>query len=254
MIIPIPAFKDNYIWMFFDNTSKNAWVVDPGDAKPVIATLQKMGLTLAGILVTHHHHDHSGGVAELLQHWNQCAVFGSHLSGVEGITHYVKNKDEITCGSVRLKIAEIPGHTLDHIAFYNNEVLFCGDTLFSAGCGRVFEGTPEQMYHSLLQLRALPSATKMYCGHEYTRANLNFAHQVEPNNAHIVDKMQKVNMLLAENKPTLPSTVGEEKAFNPFFRCDEPSVIHAVEKYTNKTLKNPADVFACLRTWKNNFS
>ena len=182
MIIPIPAFKDNYIWMFFDTASKNAWVVDPGDANPVLETLQKYGFELAGILVTHHHHDHTGGVAELRQRWSKCPVFGADL----------KNGDEITCGSVRLKIIKIPGHTLDHIAFYNNDILFCGDTLFSAGCGKVFEGTPEQMYHSLMQLRALPEEIKMYCGHEYTRANLNFAHQVEPNNAHIVDKMQKV--------------------------------------------------------------
>ncbi len=251
-LIPISAFKDNYIWMFFAE-GKKVWVVDPGDAQPVIQTLKQNDLTLAGILITHHHHDHSGGVAELLTHWKNIDVVGSQISQVSSITHPVESGAEIACGAVRLKALAIPGHTLDHMAFYNNEILFCGDTLFSVGCGRVFEGTPEQMYHSLMKLYVLPDTIKIYCGHEYTLANLQFAQHVEPNNPHIAEKICAVKKLLTENKPTLPSVLQEEKLLNPFLRCDVPDVVRAAEKHANRALKNPVEVFACLREWKNSF-
>lgn len=251
-IIPIPAFKDNYIWMFFA-AAKKVWVVDPGDAQPVMQALKQNDVDLAGILITHHHHDHSGGVAELLSHWKNIQVVGSQVSRVSSITHPVESSAEVICGSVRLRALAIPGHTLDHMAFYNNEILFCGDTLFSVGCGRIFEGTPEQMYNSLTKLRALPTTIKIYCGHEYTLANLQFAQHVEPNNPHIAEKTRLVKKLLAENKPTLPAILQEEKLLNPFLRCDVPDVVHAAEQYANKTLKTPVEVFACLREWKNNF-
>lgn len=252
-LIPVSAFKDNYIWMMIDTDAKKAWVVDPGESRPVIAALAELQLDLAGILLTHHHFDHTGGVDELVQHWKNIPVYGSHISKITAITHPLKENDEIHCGALRFKILEIPGHTLDHLAYYNDDILFCGDTLFSAGCGRVFEGTPPQMYQSLSKLRALPPNTKVYCGHEYTLANLNFAQAVEPENQFIIEKILAVKNLRDQNEPTLPSLLTEETKMNPFLRCQEPSVISAAESYANQKLKNEADVFAVLREWKNKF-
>lgn len=187
-IFPILAFKDNYIWAWQDDMRKTAWVVDPGDAAPVVDYLAREGLALAGILLTHHHHDHTGGIQELLKHWPYTQIIGSHNSPIKEITQRVGEGDEVDCRRFQFKVIEIPGHTLDHIAYVNEETLFCGDTLFSAGCGRVFEGTPAQMYHSLTKLLSLPNDIQVYCGHEYTEANLNFARLVEPNNPAILAK------------------------------------------------------------------
>src|SRR3982751_4994158 len=167
-ILPISAFHDNYIWLLYDEITHEAWVVDPGDAKPVIKTLEKYHLYLKGILITHHHHDHTGGVKALIEHAENISIFGSPHSPISFITHPVKEGDEINSSFFKLTVIEIPGHTLDHIAFYNSDLLFCGDTLFSFGCGRIFEGTPAQMYHSLHKLFQLPDNTFLYCGHEYT--------------------------------------------------------------------------------------
>lgn len=252
-IIPISAFRDNYIWTWFDHPTKTAWVVDPGDATPVIQTLNQKGFDLAGILLTHHHHDHSGGVGELIRLWPNVTVFGSYKSMVKEINFPVKEGIEIQCSPFQFKVLEIPGHTLDHIAFYNDKMLFCGDTLFSAGCGRVFEGTPEMMYQSLEKLANLPKNTQVYCGHEYTQANLKFAHHVEPKNPYIASKIEQVNDLRAKQFPTLPSTLSEERQMNPFLRCLESDVIQAAELHAHKKLTNPVDVFAELRNWKNSF-
>lgn len=251
-IFPISAFKDNYIWTWIDKASKTAWVVDPGEAQPVIRLLNEQKLELAGILITHHHNDHTGGVGELLKHWKDIPVVGSYKSAIQYINRPVKQGDEIICSPYRFKILEIPGHTLDHTAYYNEDTLFSGDTLFSAGCGRVFEGTPAQMYQSLNKLKQLSDNTKLYCGHEYTLANLNFAQLVEPNNSHIADKIKAVQSIRETNKPSLPSTMREERLINPFLRCLEPEVMNTVERHAGKQIKDPIEIFAHLRSWKNN--
>lgn len=249
-IIPIPAFQDNYIWLIL-TTEQKAWVVDPGDATPVFDELKKHHLTLDGILITHHHHDHSGGVAALLTQWPKARVVASHKSTVNGVNEPVTKSSEILCGDYSFKVLEIPGHTLDHVAFYHSDVVFCGDTLFSVGCGKVFEGTPGEMYQSLNKLRHLPDTIQIYCGHEYTLANLQFAEKVEPQNPMIQQKLQRVLLQRQNNQPTIPSLLAEEKAINPFLRCEEPSVIRAAENYAGRTLSNPIEVFTCLRAWKN---
>lgn len=237
-ILAIPAFKDNYIWALVTNAK--AIVVDPGEAVSVIEYLKQNCLQLAAIFVTHHHKDHSGGVADLAA-YQEAPVYSEK-----------NNKIEIL-GFPIFQVLKIPGHTLDHCAFYSEGILFCGDTLFSAGCGRVFEGTIEQMYASLLKLKSLPGDTKIYCGHEYTLANLKFAKNVEPNNLAIKNKIIEVEKLRAEKQPSLPSFLHEELQINPFLRCDIPDVIAAAEKYIGKKLTDSFEVFSVLREWKNTF-
>lgn len=252
-IIPIPALRDNYIWMLWNTDIQKAWVVDPGDSKPVIEALNQYQITLAGILVTHHHDDHCNGVPELLNFFGDIPVVGSYKSPREYISLRVKENDEIVCFDQKFKVMEIPGHTLDHTAYYGNTILFCGDTLFSAGCGRIFEGTPEMMYHTLGKLKNLNNHTEIYCGHEYTLANLYFAKAVEPNNASIQQKIAEIEKNFSKTHCTLPSILSEEKKINPFFRCDIPEVIHAAEKFAGKKLGSHVEVFGYLREWKNGF-
>lgn len=252
-IIPIPALKDNYIWLFFDKQSNETWIIDPGAADPVFETLKKLQLSLSGILITHHHHDHSGGVKELLTKFN-VPVYASYKSPLSFITHRVRQNDEIRSKGIPFKVLEIPGHTLDHLAYVTNSHVFCGDTLFSIGCGKIFEGTPELMYHSLQKLAALPDTTKIYSGHEYTLANLKFAEHIEPHNPQISHKIAQVKQCIVNGLPSLPALLGDEKMLNPFLRCEQPSIIQAVTKYANQSLNNPVEVFAHLREWKNQFS
>lgn len=249
-IIPIPALTDNYIWMFFDEPSKNAWVIDPGQATPVFEKLKQYHLHLQGIFITHHHRDHSGGVMDLFDQYPHIAIYGSYKSSLPFITHFLRENDEIACANITFRTIEIPGHTLDHTAFYGNDWLFSGDALFSAGCGKVFEGTPEQMHHSLQKLMALPDYTHVFCGHEYTLANLYFAQHVEPHNTTIAEK---IKLIQRTPGPTLPSTLLEEKQINPFLRCSDTSIIEAVEIFAGCALKTPAQVFEKLRAWKNQF-
>jgi hydroxyacylglutathione hydrolase len=251
-VIPVKAFKDNYVWTLRNAT--HAAVVDPGEAAPVLDYLAREKLALAAILATHHHADHVGGIAELLRAF-RVPVYGPRHEPIATLTQAVSEGDEVSIPELgaTFSVLDIPGHTRAHIAYYGAGALFCGDTLFACGCGRLFEGTAEQMFASLQKLRALPDDTKVYCGHEYTLANIGFAKAVEPGNAALDAREARDGRLRAAGKPTLPSTLGEEKATNPFLRCAEPAVIESANKYLGARLADPVRVFAAIRDWKNRF-
>ncbi|MCD6039147.1 MAG: hypothetical protein K0S27_547 [Gammaproteobacteria bacterium] len=250
-IVPLRALKDNYIWLLHDKMTNQAWVVDPGDAKPVIHYLDAKNLILSGILITHHHADHSAGVPQLLQYAGDIPVFGPADSLTHLISCPLREGEKICFSGWEFTTIAIPGHTLDHIAYAGADILFCGDTLFSAGCGRIFEGDAKMMYRSLAKLNRLDDQTKIYCGHEYTLSNLYFAHLVNPHHPAIVQKIKTVEAIMKEGGCTLPSLLKDEKRINPFLGCHTPEIITAVEKYTNKKLDNPVEVFYYLREWKN---
>jgi hydroxyacylglutathione hydrolase len=253
-IIPIPAFRDNYIWTLHDGT--HAAVVDPGDAAPVRAWLERQGIVLSAILCTHHHSDHTGGICELAQVYN-VPVYGPQHEDIPCITHALGEGDsvEIAQPGLRLRVFDIPGHTRGHIAYLNGHLVFCGDTLFGCGCGRLFEGTAEQLHDSLQRLARLPDETLVYCTHEYTEANIRFAVACEPHNAVLRQRELDAHAVRAAGKPTLPSTIALEKRTNPFLRCGEAEVIRSVERHVGHAL--PANdeiaVFAAMRAWRNNF-
>ncbi|OGA28468.1 MAG: hydroxyacylglutathione hydrolase [Betaproteobacteria bacterium RIFCSPLOWO2_02_FULL_65_24] len=249
---PVRAFKDNYIWVL--RSGRHAAVVDPGDARPVLDYLDAEGLQLTAILATHHHADHVGGVAGLLAKFD-VPVYGPKSEPIETLTHKVSGGDRVDVPDIHASftVYDIPGHTRAHVAYYGEKSLFCGDTLFACGCGRVFEGTPEQLYASLQKLAALPDDTLVYCGHEYTLANIVFAKAVEPANPALSDRERAEAAVRAQGRPTVPSTLGREKATNPFLRCAEPAVIASANKYLGSRASTPVQVFAALRDWKNRF-
>jgi len=251
-IVPLPAFQDNYIWTLRDG--KNAAVVDPGEARPVKDYLAREGLALVAILATHHHPDHVGGIAELVA-MAKVPVFGPKGEPIPALTHPVAQDDkvEIPALAAKFTVLDIPGHTRAHVAYYGLGSLFCGDTLFACGCGRVFEGTPAQMLDSLTKLAALPDETKVYCGHEYTLANIRFARAVDPHNAELAAREERVQRQRDAGRPSLPSTLGEERATNPFLRCAEPVVVESANKYLGGRVADPVRVFAAIREWKNKF-
>lgn len=252
-ISPIPAFTDNYIWCL--QHEDTCVVVDPGDAAPVLTQLNSLGLNLSAILITHHHWDHTNGIDTLLARFPGIPVYGPVSDKISQITHPLSQGDTVTLPSldVTFEVFEVPGHTLDHIAYYGQNALFCGDTLFSGGCGRLFEGTPAQMHASLGVLAELPEATRVYCTHEYTQANLAFALAVEPDNKHLLAYRDEVARKRAGDTPSLPSSIGREKAINPFLRVKENGLKSSVEQQAGKDLHTDADVFAALRGWKDNF-
>lgn len=252
-ITPIPILKDNYVWTLIDKAKNAAVIVDPGDAAPVRDYLQTHGLTLAAILLTHHHWDHTNGVNDLKKLYD-VPVFGPREK-IPSVTNNVNENDEVSVVNFPLsfEVMAIPGHTLSHIAYYAPGMIFCGDTLFASGCGRLFEGTAGEMYASLQKIAALPDSTHVYCAHEYTLNNLRFAALVEPTNQKIVERAKRVAALREKNLPSIPDTLAEEKATNPFLRCDSPEIIASVEAYAGRKLTDPVDVFAWLRKWKDEF-
>ena len=251
-VVPLRAFSDNYVWTLRD--SGHAAVVDPGDAKPVLDYLRSERLELVAIINTHHHADHVGGNAELLKHY-RVPVYGPHDERIREVTHRLGDGDKITLPhfGIEFQIFEIPGHTRSHIAFYGGGMLFSGDTLFAVGCGKLFEGTPQQMYDSLSKLIRLPDDTKVYCGHEYTLSNIRFARAADPDNAALRDLEAKAAKLREQGQPTLPSSIGQEKATNPFVRCNEPALIQSASAHAGKKLTSPVAVLAEIRDWKNKF-
>jgi hydroxyacylglutathione hydrolase len=252
---PVRAFSDNYIWLVDSPRAQGRLVaVDPGDAAPVIAELQRSGASLAAILLTHHHPDHIGGVPELLRHW-AVPVIGPDDARIAQRTRTLHEGERCELPELGLSFEtlQVPGHTLSHIALWGHGALFCGDTLFSAGCGRMFEGTPKQMIASLSRLGSLPPDTRMFCGHEYTAANLRFALTVEPGNQAALEYQDRVARLRAKDAPSLPSTLALEIQVNPFLRCDNPDVVAAAEARAGKSLQGAAEVFGALRAWKDQF-
>jgi len=251
-IRPIKAFSDNYIWAICNPNTKQVALVDPGDAQPALEFLQAHNMRLTAIILTHHHNDHIGGVSELLQH-TKVPVYGPQSKFIPVVTNPVTDGAQIFLAEqdLHLNVMEIPGHTLDHIALYNDEMLFCGDTLFCGGCGRIFEGTPQQMLNAMQKLANLKPQTKVYCGHEYTQSNLKFALQVEPQNSSLQQRLIAVTALRNQGLPTVPSTMQEELATNPFLRTQIPAVSAAIAAHWHKQFKDQIEVFAALREWKN---
>ncbi len=253
-IHPIPAFEDNYIWLLLNG--ENAAVIDPGQADPVIDHLENHQLKLKAILLTHHHHDHIDG-AQTLRERYACPVYGAKMHAIDTLA---QNEGEIidlnAHGLGQWQVIATPGHTLDHLAYFSAStppVLFCGDTLFGAGCGKLFEGTAEQMQGSLEKIRALPDDTLIYCGHEYTEDNLRFATLAEPSNAAITQRIAAAHIQRANGEPTVPSTLALEKASNPFLRWDQNELLNNVKAHCPQSLNHPAAVLAAVRAWKDDF-
>jgi hydroxyacylglutathione hydrolase len=247
-IIPIPAFDDNYIWLL--HNTRHAVVVDPGDATPVIATLKALNLTLSAILITHHHSDHIDGVASLLAH-RAVHVYAPQYENFNFEHIKLAEGDEITLPEIAqsFRIMFLPGHTLGHIAYVNDETLLCGDVLFGAGCGRLFEGTPNQLFTSLNRLKALNGSTKVFCTHEYTTKNIAFALTLEPDNADLMQRKLDVQALRAKQLPSLPSTIALERKTNPFLRCNQATII----KNSQAEKHDELSVFTAIRTLRNHY-
>ncbi|UCH53652.1 MAG: hydroxyacylglutathione hydrolase [Pseudomonadota bacterium] len=253
-VLHVPAFKDNYIWLIRGTAPNKVAVVDPGDAEPVLAFCATHGLEPGAILCTHHHHDHVGGIEDLHARF-RLPVYGPTAERIPACSHPVSGDDVVDLPGLGLmfRVLAVPGHTRGHIAYYGHGLLFCGDTLFSAGCGRLFEGTAEQMHSSLGKLLALPPDTAVYCAHEYTADGLRFAAAVEPQNSDVRAHQRQVATWRAMNRPSLPSTIGLERRINPFLRCDQPDVRAAATRIAGQPLDSEASVFAVIRRWKDGF-
>ncbi|MFI4940398.1 MAG: hydroxyacylglutathione hydrolase [Burkholderiales bacterium] len=253
-VLPVPAFSDNYLWLIHNGS--HAAVVDPGDAAPILDALDAHKLSLVAILLTHHHADHIGGVPNLLKQ-AKIPVFGPRSENISGVTQALAEGDHVTIPelALNLSVLDVPGHTSGHIAYFaaQQRWLFCGDTLFAGGCGRLFEGTPAQMATSLAKLASLPDDTQIYCAHEYTLSNLRFALAVDPDNPDLLTRIALEQIKRAQGQPTVPSTIGLEKATNPFLRYREANIVARLQAAGRLHNSDPVASFAALREWKNNF-
>jgi hydroxyacylglutathione hydrolase len=249
---PIPVLEDNYVWVLEQAGVASAAVVDPGDGVAALAALDRRELDPCAVLLTHHHADHVGGVDEIIER-HEIAVYGPALEAIQGVNHPVSDAHvvRITEIDVELTVIEVPGHTAGHVAYLGPGFALTGDTLFTGGCGRVFEGTPSQMYGSLQRLAELPPSTGVYCAHEYTVANLRFARQVEPHNQAVQRRLAAAEELRTLDQSTVPSTIGEELQTNPFLRCRVPEVKAAAEANVGTRLSDEVEVFAAVRAWKD---
>ena len=249
-LISIPAFQDNYIWVLVDN-DRRCVIVDPGESAPVLDAIKENAWQPEAILLTHHHNDHTGGVPELRAHFPHLVVYGPAETQDKGTTQVVQEGENIHIREWEFSVFATPGHTLGHLCFYSKPYLFCGDTLFSGGCGRLFEGTPEQMYQSLQKISALPDDTLICCAHEYTLGNMKFAVSLLPEDRAIQDYYHKVKELRAKNQNTLPVILKNERQINLFLRTDDIDLISKINQETN--LQQPEQRFAWLRSKKDNF-
>jgi hydroxyacylglutathione hydrolase len=252
-IEPIPAFEDNYIWLLHRPGYVGCAVVDPGDEDPVIARLRRDDLRLDAILITHKHGDHVGGIRSLKATWPDAVVYGPTGEPIRTLERRLHGGDRVTLEGLdaSFDVIDVPGHTEGHIAYVGDGVLFCGDTLFAGGCGRVFSGTHEQLSDSLIRIGRLPGDTRAYCAHEYTLANLGFAAWVEPDSPALAERTRRDEALRARGAPTVPSSIADELATNPFMRTDQPAVAAAASRWAGRELHDRADVFRALRTWKD---
>ena len=253
-IIPLPALKDNYIWLLKNKISRHVAIVDPSEAKPVLDHIKSHNLIPLAIMITHHHWDHVGGILEITKQFD-IPVYAPKTDNIEGSTHPVGDGDVVALPELdlTLNVMAVPGHTLGAVTYFDDKQVFSGDTLFTAGCGRMFEGTPVQMHTSLSKFKTLSDDALLYCGHEYTIANLKFAAHIEPDNALIHARLKRAEICRDNNQATVPASMGEEKKTNPFLRCEESSVIDAASNYEGKAISDPADVFRVIRSWKDNF-
>lgn len=254
-IITVPAFSDNYIWLVCDEKKHYAVIVDPGDAKPVIAALEKNNIQAIAILITHFHYDHTNGIAPLLDKFPNLPVYGPASERIPNITHPLKGGENIVFDELEssFQVINVSGHTAGHIAYYSDaeKQLFCGDTLFACGCGRVFDGTLKGLHNALQTIKQLPKETLIYCAHEYTLDNIGFAKWVEPDNADLLAREKADMALIDADQATVPSLLSLELATNPFMRTDNPHVIERVIDATGKPLIHSSEVFAAMRIWKD---
>ena len=250
----VPAFNDNYIWLIQATNSPKVLIIDPGDAEAVFNAIEQYQLNPTALLITHGCHDHIDGITSIIEQY-QIPVYGSKIEGIPHLSHAVTASESLLIDDEfpAVTILDLPGHTKGHIAFLIEDALFCGDTLFGAGCGRLHSGTAEQLYNSLQKIAQLPDKTKIYCAHEYTLANLRFVATVEPNNLAIQQRIKDATQLRQKEMPSLPSDLALELATNPFLRCDQADVIKSAEHFAGKALHNPVDVFTALRLWKDTF-
>ena len=249
---PLRAFRDNYIWVLHDPQKRRVCVIDPGDADPVLRFLQQEDLELTAILATHHHADHVGGIARLVRE-HPVPVYGPAKEQIPELTHPLSEGDKVRLEAqgLELEVLEVPGHTAGHIAYVGHGMLFCGDTLFAAGCGRIFEGTTEQMYDSLCRLADFDNKTRVYCAHEYTEKNLRFATTVEPDNMAVWERYTQIRTMRGNDEITIPSTIGIELETNPFLRPDIATVKRLAEQHSGRQLNSRLETFAAVRAWKD---
>ncbi len=256
-IVPIPIYEDNYVWLIVYQGS--AWVIDPGEHTAVIAALEQRRLSLKGILVTHHHWDHINGIKPLQLHFASKAlpVYGPSHSLHKVVNHPVGEGDQIALANLTLKVLATPGHTADHLSYWLEEenILFCGDTLFNCGCGRLFDGTIEQLFHAHQRLKAFPAETAVYCSHEYTLANIRFARAVDPSNRDLIQWEKHCQNELRKKIPSIPFSLGEQMKLNPFLRTDQAAIQHSLQKKFGELSQTSSELeyFSCLRQWKDHF-